>query len=240
MFLITVSTIVRHEVFGISSLVIPDENERIYFPASQLIYANALQLEITYKKAYFTFPIFENLLYSFYFDSAYGLGLGYRILNSLSIGANAFNNKNRFYFIAGLQYQFLKNSELKLAVDIVDSVYFRSFLNIGAFEQVSFRFAIERKNRTFLSFGVFYEPTIYRFLSFGISAIDSNYYAFSSVEFFIFRQYISLRAGVYEDLRGNRIFLNYGFSLNYENLRADIILNEKEFKIGLYYKFKIF
>ncbi|MCS7244539.1 MAG: hypothetical protein N2504_00765 [candidate division WOR-3 bacterium] len=240
MLLITISTIVRHEVFGISSLVIPDENERIYFPSSQLTYAGALQFEITYKKAYFTFPIFENLSYSFYFDSSYGFGFAYGNLSSLSIGANAFKHKNEFYFIIGLHYKFLKNSELKLAIDIKDSAYFRGFFSIGAFEQTNFRLAIERRNNIFLSLGIFYEPTIYRFLSFGISAIDSNYYAFSNVEFFIYRQYVGLRAGVYENLRENSIFLNYGFSLNYENLRADIILNEEDFKIGFYYKFKIF
>jgi len=239
LFLIILSTIVRQEVFGISNRIIQDENERLYFPSSQILFSNVLQFELTYKKAYFTFPIVENLFYSFYFDSSYGIGIAYKF-NYFDFGINGFKINEKFYFNFGSYFKIYDN-EFKFAFDYIrDSFGIRGAFRIIAFEQMSFRFYGEYKNNFYGIIGISYEPTAYRFLIFGTSILDSNYYAFCNSEFFIFRDYITLRLGVYQNLKNDDLFINYGFSLSYQSLRADFIVNENEFKLAFYYKFKIF
>jgi len=77
-------------------------------------------------------------------------------------------------------------------------------------------------------------------LNFGFSKIDNNYFSFGSVEVLIFRDFLTIRGGVYENLENNELFLNYGFSISYENFRSDFIVNESAFKLGIFYRFNIF
>lgn len=234
------STIVRQETFGISSFLIPDENERLIFPSSQTLFSNVIQFEITYKSAFLTFPIFENLSYSFYFDTIYGIGIAYKFEN-FSIGFNGFKLDTQFLFNFG-NYLNYNNFESKFSVSYENNKNFdlRSFLKILFFEQYSSRFYLEYRNNLNVVIGIFYEPSKYRFLSFGLSKIDNNYFSFSSVEVLIFRDFLTIRGSVYENLQNNKLFLNYGFSISYENLRSDFIVNDSVFKLGIYYKFNIF
>ena len=234
------STIVRQEAFGISNFLIPDENERVIFPSSQTLFSNVIQFEITYKSAFFTFPILENLNYSFYFDTIYGIGIAYKFEN-FSLGFNGFKSDSQFLFNFG-SYLNYNNFESKLSINYQNNQDFglRGFLKLLFFEQYSSRLYLEYKNNLNAIIGIFYEPSKYRFLSFGLSKIDNNYFSFSSVEVLIFREFLTIRGSVYEDLQNNKLSLNYGFSISYENFRSDFIINEDIFKLGIYYKFNIF
>ncbi|MEO0223873.1 MAG: hypothetical protein ABIL76_02115 [candidate division WOR-3 bacterium] len=234
------STIVRQETFGISSFLIPDENERVVFPSSQTLFSNVIQFEITYKSAFFTFPILENLNYSFYFDTIYGIGTAYKFEN-FSLGFNGFKLDSEFLFNFGAYVNY-NNFESKFSLNYKNNQNFglRSFFKLSFFEQYSSRLYLEYQNNLDAIIGIFYEPSKYRFLSFGLSKIDNNYFSFSSLEVLIFRDFLTLRGSVYEDLKNNKLFLNYGFSISYENLRGDFIVNKDAFKLGIYYKFNMF
>ncbi len=240
MFLTLISTLVRYEALGPFSKIISDEAERIYFPSSQVVYKNALDFEITYKKAYFSFPITENFAYSFYFDSTYGFGIGYRF-RVLDVGANLFKFDDKVGANIGANLKFLENKEFKFSVEYIgDSLFFRGLSIFPAFEQMSFRAYGEYKNSFNGIFAVSYEPTVYRFLIIGISNVDTSFYVFSNVEFLIFRDFIFLRGGVWQDLKTNELFLTYGFAIAYNNLRADFIVNEDVFKLAVFYNFRVF
>ncbi|MEO0202897.1 MAG: hypothetical protein ABIL37_04150 [candidate division WOR-3 bacterium] len=233
-----ISTIIRQEALG-NFKIITDETERIYFPSSQLIFSNMLQFEITYKKAYFTFPILENFVYSFYFDTIYGGGLAYKLRN-IDLGLNSFYVQSEVKLNLGLSLKALEKHQIKFSMDYFrDSVLIRGFASI-ALEQISFKFYGEYKNNFIGIFAISYEPTAYRFLTFGIFNLSKDIYTFSNVEFFIYRNYLMLRGGVWQNLKTSDYNINYGFSIFYNNMRSDFILNEKEFKIGVSYLFKVF
>ncbi len=233
------STIIRQETFGISSFLIADENERIIFPSSQTLFSNVIQFEITYKKAFFTLPFFENLNYSFYFDTIYGIGIAYKF-EKFSLGFNGFKLDSQFLFNFGTYLNY-NNFETKFSVSYENNNFdLRSFFKILFLEQYSSRLYLEYKNNLNVIIGIFYEPSKYRFLNVGLSKIDEDYFSFSSVEVLIFRDFLTIRGSVYQDLRNNKLFLNYGFSVSYENFRSDFIVNEDVFKLGIYYKFNIF
>ncbi len=235
-----ISTLIRQEGLGFFNKIISDESERFYFPASQILFYNALQFDITYKKAYFTFPILENFVYSFYYDTIYGLGLGYKF-NKIDVGFNGFYIGDKINFNVGSNFSIFDKHQIKLSVGYIkDSFEIRGFFKIASFEQGSFRFYGEYRNTFNGILAISYEPTIYRFLTFGISNIDTTFYAFSNVEFFIYREYLMLRGGVWQNLKTKDYNMIYGFSVSYNNIRGDFIINEKEFKIGIYYAFKIF
>jgi hypothetical protein len=234
------STIVRQEAFGISSFLVPDENERIIFPSSQTLFSNVIQFEITYKSAFFTFPIFENLNYSFYFDTTYGIGIAYKFEN-FSLGLNGFKSDSQFLFNFGTYLNYNNfESKFSFTYQVNNNFDLRSFLKISFFEQYSLRSYLEYKNNLSAIVGIFYEPSKYRFLNFGFSKIDNNYFSFGSVEVLIFRDFLTIRGGVYENLENNELFLNYGFSISYENFRSDFIVNESAFKLGIFYRFNVF
>ncbi len=240
MFFILISTLVRYEALGPFNKIISDEFERIYFPSSQITYKNALDFEITYKKAYFSFPIGENFAYSFYFDSVYGIGIGYSF-RILDVGINLFNFEDKVGANIGTNFRFLENKDFKLSFEyLMNIASFRGLLILPAFEQMSFRVYGEYKNSFNGIFAVSYEPTIYRFLMIGISNVDTSFYVFSSTEFLIFRDLVFLRGGVWQNLKTDELFLTYGFAIAYNNLRVDFILNEQVFKIAIFYNFKVF